>query len=197
MSSILKVDEIQDTSGNNIINENAGTITIGKSGDTINLASGATNNLGITMADSWRLSANTNSATDAVVSTNWEQVDESRSSVIGTSLSESSGVFTLPQTGIYLIIYSMTLNLTNDTSASVRLQFTDNNSTFDEATVLFFGDADGPLNTTQTTNFMFGITDTTNQKFRFSTVGFGSNVVLRGSTDRTESGFSIIRLGDT
>ena len=36
MSSILKVDEIQDTSGNNIINENANTITIGKSGDTVN-----------------------------------------------------------------------------------------------------------------------------------------------------------------
>jgi len=42
MSSILKVDTIQDQDGNNIINENAGTITIGKSGDTVNLASGAT-----------------------------------------------------------------------------------------------------------------------------------------------------------
>jgi hypothetical protein len=30
MTAILKVDEIQDTSGNNIINENANTITIGK-----------------------------------------------------------------------------------------------------------------------------------------------------------------------
>ena len=42
MTAILKVDTIQDTSGNNIINENANTITIGKSGDTVNLASGAT-----------------------------------------------------------------------------------------------------------------------------------------------------------
>jgi hypothetical protein len=32
MSSILKVDTIQDQSGNNIINENADTITIGASG---------------------------------------------------------------------------------------------------------------------------------------------------------------------
>ena len=37
MTAILKVDEIQDTSGNNIINENANTITIGKSGDTTNI----------------------------------------------------------------------------------------------------------------------------------------------------------------
>ena len=46
MTAILKVDTIQDTSGNNIINENANTITIGKSGDTVNLASGATAGFG-------------------------------------------------------------------------------------------------------------------------------------------------------
>jgi hypothetical protein len=46
MASILKVDTIQDQSGNNIINENADTITIGKSGDTVNLASGATAGFG-------------------------------------------------------------------------------------------------------------------------------------------------------
>jgi hypothetical protein len=37
MAAILKVDTIQDTSGNNIINENANTITIGKAGDTTNI----------------------------------------------------------------------------------------------------------------------------------------------------------------
>jgi len=42
MSSILKVDTIQDTSGNNIINESSDTITIGASGDTISIPSGAT-----------------------------------------------------------------------------------------------------------------------------------------------------------
>jgi hypothetical protein len=47
MASILKVDTIQDQSGNNIINENADTITIGASGDTISIPAGATlSNLG-------------------------------------------------------------------------------------------------------------------------------------------------------
>ena len=46
MTAILKVDTIQDTSGNNIINENSNTITIGKSGDAVNLASGATAGFG-------------------------------------------------------------------------------------------------------------------------------------------------------
>jgi len=42
MTAILKVDTIQDTSGNNIINESSDTITIGASGDTITIPSGAT-----------------------------------------------------------------------------------------------------------------------------------------------------------
>jgi hypothetical protein len=42
MTSIIKVDTIQDQDGNNIINENANTITIGASGDTITIPAGAT-----------------------------------------------------------------------------------------------------------------------------------------------------------
>ena len=41
MASILKVDTIQDQSGNNIINESSDTITIGASGDTITVPTGA------------------------------------------------------------------------------------------------------------------------------------------------------------
>jgi hypothetical protein len=48
MASIIKVDTIQDQDGNNIISEAANTITIGASGDTITIPSGATlANLGI------------------------------------------------------------------------------------------------------------------------------------------------------
>jgi hypothetical protein len=47
MTSILKVDTIQDQAGNNIINESSDTITIGASGDTVTIPSGATiSNLG-------------------------------------------------------------------------------------------------------------------------------------------------------
>ena len=42
MTSIIKVDDVQDASGNNIINESGDTITIGASGDTITIPSGAT-----------------------------------------------------------------------------------------------------------------------------------------------------------
>jgi len=42
MASIIKVDDVQDAAGNNIINESGDVITIGASGDTITIPSGAT-----------------------------------------------------------------------------------------------------------------------------------------------------------
>ena len=41
MSSIIKVDNIQNQSGANIIKEDSNTITLGASGDTVSLAAGA------------------------------------------------------------------------------------------------------------------------------------------------------------
>jgi hypothetical protein len=41
VTSILKIDNIKNTSDKNIINEVASTVTIGASGDTITVASGA------------------------------------------------------------------------------------------------------------------------------------------------------------
>ena len=52
MTAILKVDTIQDTAGNNIINESSDTITIGASGDTITVPTGASlTSPGLTLSD--------------------------------------------------------------------------------------------------------------------------------------------------
>ena len=65
MSSILKVDQLQDSGGNEIITSNgSGTITVN---------SQPFKN-GITMADQWRLSADTNSGTDGDVTSNWKEL---------------------------------------------------------------------------------------------------------------------------
>ena len=89
MTAILKVDTIQDTSGNNIINESSDTITIGASGDTTNIIGTLQNNGsavfatvagGITeCSDQWRLTADKSnlSGTGGVLylTSNLERVD--------------------------------------------------------------------------------------------------------------------------
>ena len=46
MTGILKVNTVQDADGNNIINENANTVTVGKAGDTVNSAGNLTSTTG-------------------------------------------------------------------------------------------------------------------------------------------------------
>ena len=61
-----------------------------------------------TTVDLWRQNADTaiNAATETVLTANWEQVDTDSFGGIGTAMSQSSGIFTFPETGIYLIIFN-------------------------------------------------------------------------------------------
>jgi len=51
MSSIIKVDTVQDTDGNNIINENANVITVGDAGDTVAVAGNVVKTNAVQAAD--------------------------------------------------------------------------------------------------------------------------------------------------
>jgi len=197
MSSILKVDEIQDTSGNNIINENSNTITIGKSGDTINLAAGATNNLGITMADQWRLT--TNFTGDAnPISSNLERVDTAGQGTLGTGMTESSGVFTFPSTGIYLVQFNHMLQFKdgNALARTAAIQVTTNNSTYTVVAQIERNGLDEGYDTRSGLT-LIDVTDTANVKVSFKTLNMSANDITVGQTTRNDTYFTFIRLGDT
>jgi hypothetical protein len=67
MTSIIKVDNLQNQCGANIINENAGTITIGASGDTVTLAAGASQSgFGRSGSVNWDTTPKTTSPVTAV-----------------------------------------------------------------------------------------------------------------------------------
>jgi len=197
MTAILKVDEIQDTSGNNIINENAGTVTIGKSGDTVNLASGATNNLGITEADQWRLTANITSNTDPI-SSNLERVDDASFAKIGTGMSVSSGYWSFPTTGLYMITTDVGCSCNGDDNVRIDVFATTNNSSYDLIAYAFAGgDSAGTVdNTANTTNYV-NVTDTSNVKVKFGAGSLGGGSQVMGGTDHNYTSFTFIRLGDS
>ena len=178
-----------------------GTVTTAKIGSgavtSAKMFSGFAN--GITMADSWRLTADTNSGTDADVTTNWERTDTDGYGNIGTGLTESSGIFSFPQTGIYFIDYTAAIYLeAAERAADLILWSTQDNSTYGStaaATTSNRGTTDAFQ--TASTSFIFNITNITTHKFKFSTSSFGASTLLRGNTDIQETGFSIIRIGDS
>ena len=180
-----------------------GTVTLGSSGDTLALGSGVTvtgNGLvGITEADIWRLTTSTNTNTDDVISTNWERADDASYSSLGTGMTESSGVFTFPQTGIYLIYFAMSFSHSANDLVQVFLEATQNNSSYDTISIVQergLNGVDGFGHSASNTAIV-DVTDTSNVKVRLSTSSMGTNSNVRGSTDANLSCISFLRIGDT
>jgi len=206
MASILKVDTIQDQSGNNIINENADTITIGASGDTVNivgtLQNGGTNFLqGITEADQWRLTSSYTGNADPIAS-NLERIDNATrgNGTLGTGMTESSGIFTFPSTGIWLIKFYRNGYKNGDSrSFDAYIKTTVNNSSYDIATqgVSFVQQTDSNnTGVMSVCEVLFDVTNVTTHKCSFRTDDFATTTTL-GSTDVNKTYMTFIRLGDT
>ena len=153
---------------------------------------------GITEVDSWRLSANVAVSGDADfddVTSNWERIDTDSFQVTGTGLSESSGIFSFPSTGKYLISWYMNGVTGGDNQYfRIQLEVTTDNSSYGAAaqSAAESGTATYAHNSGQ---HFLDVTNTTNVKFKFSNSGLGGNIT--GATDFTRSGFVCTRLGDT
>jgi len=197
MASIIKVDDVQDAAGNNIINEAGDVITIGGSGDTINIASGATNNLGITEADQWRLDTTFTGDANPIAS-NLERVDTTGFGRIGTGMTESSGIFTFPSTGIYLVSFNWFGAFTAaQLYCSSTIELTTNDSSY---AAVSSGNAQSYASSAYSTSmsqYMVDVTDVANVKVRFFVDAVGSSTSTVGSSTNTHTGFTFIRLGDT
>ena len=152
---------------------------------------------GITMADQWRLSADTNTGTDAVVSTNWERNDNAAYGSLGTGLTESSGIFSFPETGIYLIQFTAAIAQDgSDNSSNVVCEATINNSSYvSQAVIVAQNQGNSTYGISQV--FILDVTDISNVKFRFSTSSFAGTSELKGSTSQNNTSVTCIRLGDT
>ena len=64
---------------------------------------------GITDADVWRLSTDVGGSSSGATLTSWERSDDSVATYIGNGMSHSSGYFTFPSTGKWLIQVQLTL----------------------------------------------------------------------------------------
>ena len=166
----------------------------------INVADGATAGGGITMTDSWQITADfTGDATP--ISSNWKRADQTLAGNLGTGLSESSGVFTFPSTGYYYIIWTHSnRNTGTSTYQYMQLQITGNNSSYSDwgFTAGFHRTHTGAWHWTKNVEAgILDITDTTNQKIRFRVDNESGSTVTMGDTAAKRTGFEIIRLGDT
>lgn len=208
MTAILKVDEIQDTSGNLIIKEDSNTITVGASGDTVDIPSGATLDAtgatitgitqGITMADQWRITANVTIGGSDQITANWERCDTNGFGQLGTGMTESSGTFTFPSTGIYFVQFETSCNASGAARSYVgaRIFTTTDNSSYLAASYSYQSQYTSGAYGSPMASFIFDVTDTSTHKIRFY-ADVSGNVVFEGSTSDDKTKVRFIRLGDT
>ena len=186
------VDNLEPQSGTNL--------TLGASGDTLQAASGVTNNLGISEADNWRVTADFTPSGLQVISSNWERVDTDAQGYIGTGMTESSGIFTFPSTGYYLVQFHAEASHTAFVQyITAAIEVTTDNSSYD-----FAADANFHINTSGTRVYQTGscikivdVTNTSNVKVRFAVQSAVAGCNIRGNSGSTQTSAHFIRLGDT
>ena len=152
---------------------------------------------GITMADQWRVHSNFNSSSSShLVNSNWERND-THFAQIGTGMSESSGVFTFPQTGIYLIMFQLNCQGSNMQYMGAYCEVSPDNGSSYYARAENY-DSGGQTGYFGSTNYQL-ILDVTNAslfKIRFRVASSGA-ITTEGSSNSHRTGVTFIRLGDT
>jgi len=154
---------------------------------------------GITEADQFRLTANLTGTND-VISANLERIDTAGQGTLGTGMTQSSGIFTFPSTGIWLVMFAGNgNNASTADNMTIALEVTTNNSTY--TTIALTADSAGGVaqdqHATLHCSSLIDVTSTANVKVRFQTSSFQAGSVLSGDTTLNWATFTFIRLGDT
>ena len=167
----------------------------------LSFATVATGVDGIEMADQWRTyNTQSISGNTATTVTSWERNDNTFAG-IGTAMTESSGIFTFPTTGIYLVIYNFSFYSTsnNNRYITARMLFNDvyvaqPYCSIEHISTETFANVGS--------NVMLDVTNTSHQ-LRFSVVSAsafivtGNNWAGVGNENVNTCDVTFLRLGDT
>ena len=158
---------------------------------------------GITMADNWYVSSGLDPGSGTnTITANWTRNTATEVGSIGSAMTQSSGLFSFPSTGIYYMCINGGYYRSN-TSEHNYLGFTigattNNGSSYYTAASVYnaLPSQGGNKYSSMTTYFIFDCTDTSTHKVRFQTEADASGTTIVDIAGRR---FNVIfiRLGDT
>ena len=141
------------------------------------------------------------------ITSNLSRVSEvgSAGGALGTQMSLSSGVFTFPSTGIYLVSFTAGYSWNGQGSSvayhTAAIQVTTNNSSYstmaegDNAIGMAADNFTWYMNSHA--SFLLDVTNTSNVKVRFKIDAYNNNVTTRGDSNVNLTYMTFLRLGDT
>jgi len=154
---------------------------------------------GILEFDSWYHTSNKAGSTGVLDANLARNNFAAAASQIGTGMTESSGVFTFPRTGKYLVIFNGQFALNGSTNVVVYTQVTSNNgaSFQNHARALDGNNGSGERSGSGSSFAFIDVTDTSQVKVRFNVGVIGGSDAVSGSTSFQTTTFTFIRIGDT
>jgi len=186
---VFKLPQADGTSGQAMVTNGSGALAFAS--------------LGVTMADQWMLTSSFSpGGAVSIVTSGWGRVSRAGYGSIGSAMTQSSGVFTYPQTGIYFVEYTAQLISTSaQRYLGGRIQTTHNNSSYAHA-----ADVNTHIGLTNsygtysqiTCSVIQDVQDVTQDKVRFCVSAHTpSDTTLQGDANRAATHVTFIRLGDT
>jgi len=159
---------------------------------------------GITMVDSWSITSNfSQSAGNTEVTANWRRnyAGSTNWGVLGSAMTESSGVFSFPTTGIYLVQFNFhgRSNGSAQSYIGARLFVSQNaGAGYGQMAFNYSQAYASQAHFNCSNSAILDVTNISNTKFRFNTE-VQSDAIWFGETNAPKigSGFYVIRLGDT
>ena len=164
------------------------------------LSSGFVNGGGLSTASQWRLTTSFTGDAEPIAST-WEVNDTTGYGSLGSAMTESSGIFTFPSTGYWLITFICSWYLNGSSKwLEASINTTTNNSSYTAPSVTYSHITQSESDTTyanSTAQTIFDVTDTAQCKVRFHSNVNNNSTNTYGSSTANTTGVSFIRLGDT
>ena len=198
MPGSIKID---DGSGNYTILTNAGSLgsdkTITIPNETATLAT--TN--GITEVDQWQLTANiTTTGTNDITANLARPSGTLQGTYIGTGMTESSGIFTFPSTGKWIIQVHNYVNGASGDGAGISIIGTNDNFSSEDIIAQAINGKYGSGTKDASTSFcqvLIDVQNTSNDKIKFESASVDSGTVINGSSATTLTSFMFMKLGET
>ena len=159
---------------------------------------------GVTMAHLWLKEATQSispAATAVLLTGNMKTANQAWSGSIGSDMTESSGIFTFPSTGIYKVEY--VLNVVRDNNAQTyaggQIQATTDDSAYSIVGYSYqWFENTASLQGSIYTSALIDVTDVANVKVKFMIISSASSAfTTQGINDENLTYFTFIRLGDT
>ena len=164
--------------------------------NAVTVAKAAGSVKGITEFDHWYLTTSVTS--DQTITSNIIRNDRAGvASQIGTGMSQSSGIFTFPSTGKYIVLAIISFVINGSDSVVLDTMVTTDNSSYTAHARATDGSGSGTRTGSGSSLAFIDVTDTSQVKVRFDAASIASGSSVIGTTTYISTGFIFAKLGDT